>query len=163
LFRAFQGERGGVGGGERVRDSRNPAGRVPGGVWCSWCRRDAHSVDMTSLMAARAADWPTIFLAAAYRDRQFRPAEPHPVRLAAAGDGHDDIARFAMAAHRAGSPDRTPSSLAPHWLSLQMAATRQRHDIRYPPFGAVGESSGMTAGTTQNRSICPLDRRESSV
>jgi hypothetical protein len=88
---------------------------------------------MTSLMAARAADRPAIF-SAAYRDRQFRPAEPHPVRLVAAGDVHDDMARFTMAAHRAGSPDRTPSSLAPHWLSLQMVATRQRHDTRYPPF-----------------------------
>jgi hypothetical protein len=57
---------------------------------------------MTSLMAARAADWPAIFLAAAYRDRQFRPAEPHPGHLVAAGDVHDDMARFTMAAHRAG-------------------------------------------------------------
>jgi hypothetical protein len=58
---------------------------------------------MTSLMAARAADRSTIFLAAAYRDRRFRPAEPHhPGRLVAAGDVHDDMARFTMAAYRAG-------------------------------------------------------------
>jgi hypothetical protein len=57
---------------------------------------------MTSLMAARAADRSTIFLAAAYRDRRFRPAEPHPRRLVAAGDVHDDMARFTMAAYRAG-------------------------------------------------------------
>jgi hypothetical protein len=57
---------------------------------------------MTSLMAARAADRSTIFLAAAYRDRQFRPAEPHPGHLVAAGDVHDDMARFTMAAYRAG-------------------------------------------------------------
>jgi hypothetical protein len=57
---------------------------------------------MTSLMAARAADRSTIFLAAAYRGRQFRPAEPHPGHLVAAGDVHDDMARFTMAAYRAG-------------------------------------------------------------
>jgi hypothetical protein len=41
-------------------------------------------------------------LGAAYRDRQFRPAEPHPGRLVAAGDVHDDMARFTMAAYREG-------------------------------------------------------------
>jgi hypothetical protein len=56
---------------------------------------------MTSLMAAHAADRSTIFLAAAYRGRQFRPAEPHPGRLVAAGDVHDDMARFTMAAYLA--------------------------------------------------------------
>jgi hypothetical protein len=61
VFRDFQRERGGVIAGERVRDMKDPAGRVPGGVWCSGCRRDAHSADMTSLMAARAADWSAIF------------------------------------------------------------------------------------------------------
>jgi len=53
-------------------------------------------------MAARAADRSTIFLAASYRDRQFRPAEPGPGRLVAAGDVHDDMARFTMAAYRSG-------------------------------------------------------------
>ena len=62
LFRDAQRERRGVVGSERVCDSRNPAWRVPGGVCCSWCRRGAHSAEMTSLMAARAADWSTIFL-----------------------------------------------------------------------------------------------------
>jgi hypothetical protein len=57
---------------------------------------------MTSLMAAQVADRSTIFLAAAYRDRQSRPAEPHPGRLVAAGDVHDDMARFTIAAYRAG-------------------------------------------------------------
>jgi len=50
---------------------------------------------MTSLMAARAADWPTIFLAAGYRDRQFRPAEPHPGHLVAAAE--DWVAAKALA------------------------------------------------------------------
>ncbi len=54
-------ERGGVIAGERVRDMKGP----PGGAWCSWCRRGVHSAEMTSLMAARAADWSTIFLAVA--------------------------------------------------------------------------------------------------
>ena len=135
LLRAIHGEHRGVIGGERVCDSRNPAPWCRAGPWCSWCRLDAHSAEMTSLTAARAADRSTIFLTAAYRDRQFRPAEPHPGHLVAAGDVHDDMARFTMAAHRAGSPDWTPSSRAPHWLSLQMVATRRRHDTRYPPFG----------------------------
>ena len=62
LFRDAQRERGRVIGGERERDSGNPARRCRAGFGCSWCRRDAHSVDMTSLMAARAADWSAIFL-----------------------------------------------------------------------------------------------------
>ena len=38
-----------------------------------------------------------------------------------------------MAAHRRGSPDRTPGLLAPRTgASLQMVATRRRHDTRYP-------------------------------
>jgi len=31
---------------------KTPPGRLPGGGWCSWCRRGVDSVDMTSLMAA---------------------------------------------------------------------------------------------------------------
>src|SRR6266496_1407561 len=62
LFRVVQRERGGVIAGERMRDMKGPAGRLPGGAWCSWCRRGAHSADMTSLTAARAAVWSTIFL-----------------------------------------------------------------------------------------------------
>ena len=31
---------------------------VAGRAWCSWCRRGAHSVDMTSLMAAREGSLP---------------------------------------------------------------------------------------------------------
>jgi hypothetical protein len=63
LFCDAQRERGGVTAGERMRDMKGPAvaGRLPDGAWCSWCRRGAHSVDMTSLMAARAADWSAIF------------------------------------------------------------------------------------------------------
>ena len=62
VFRDVQRERGGVIAGERVRDMKGPRWRLPGGAGCSWCRRGAHSADMTSLTAARAADWSTIFL-----------------------------------------------------------------------------------------------------
>ena len=37
---------------------------MPGGAWCSWCRRGARSAEMTLLMAARAADWPAMFAVA---------------------------------------------------------------------------------------------------
>src|SRR5215472_7711255 len=62
VFRVLQRERGGVIAGERVRDMKGPAGRVPGGAWCSGCRRCAHSDEVISLTAARAAVWSTIFL-----------------------------------------------------------------------------------------------------
>ena len=61
VFRDIHCERGGVSGGGRVCDMKAPARRRRAGAWCSWCRRDVHSVDTTSLMAARAADWSTIF------------------------------------------------------------------------------------------------------
>ena len=51
---------------------------------------------MTSLMAAHAADRSTIFLAAAYRGRQFRPAEPHPGRLVAAGVGLEEASQASI-------------------------------------------------------------------
>ncbi len=41
---------------------KGPAGRLPGGAWCSWCRRGAHSDEVTSLTVTRAAVWSTIFL-----------------------------------------------------------------------------------------------------
>lgn len=62
MFRDVQRERGGVIAGERVRGMTGPAGRLPGGAWYSPCRRGAHSAEITSLTAARAADWSTIFL-----------------------------------------------------------------------------------------------------
>ena len=55
MFRDAQRECGGVVGSERMRDMKGPARRLPGGAWWSWCRRGAHSADMTSLTAARAA------------------------------------------------------------------------------------------------------------
>ena len=150
-------------GGERVCDSRNPARWCRAGLWCSWCRLDAHSADMTSLMAARAADWSTIFLAAAYRDRQFRPAEPHPVRLVAAGDVHDDIARFAMALT---GRDR----LIGHLARLRRTGSRYRwwrpgndmtHDIRRS--GWLPTSLHWGRPVAHNRVFCAPRPEQSQV
>jgi hypothetical protein len=62
VFRDVQRERGGVIAGERVRDMKGPPGRLPGGAWCSRCRRGARSDEVISLTAARGADWSTILL-----------------------------------------------------------------------------------------------------
>jgi hypothetical protein len=66
LSRDAQRERGGVTGEALARQQKAPPG-FPGGAWCSRCRRAAHSVDMTSLMAARAADWSMVVFPAVHR------------------------------------------------------------------------------------------------
>jgi hypothetical protein len=64
MFGDVRGERGGVIGGERVRDMRSPVGGCRARLDVHSVVGGAHSADMTSLMAARSADCSTTFFAA---------------------------------------------------------------------------------------------------
>jgi hypothetical protein len=59
---AAQGVRDGVMLGGHGGVLKSPAGRVPGGAWCSCCRGGAQSVATVSLIAVLAEDSSTIVL-----------------------------------------------------------------------------------------------------
>jgi hypothetical protein len=59
---AAQGVRDGVMVGGQGGCWKSPAGRVPGGAWCSCCRGGAQSVATVSLIAVLAEDSSTIVL-----------------------------------------------------------------------------------------------------
>src|SRR5271165_4828383 len=76
-----------------------PAGQLPGPRWQPVSRAAAGCGVIAAGSSGHRPERRTARNPAAHhhhRDRRFRPAETHPGRLVAAGDVHDDMARFTM-------------------------------------------------------------------